>query len=720
MNNPGAHGRAERLPLSRWLWQSYLRAAVVPLLVIELSFIGVYWVSNQVTYQRNVETVSRLSNDALDQAAQREARAIAEKLNAVTDLTRVFARQTQRALATPVTPSAAEQARHAFGRDGTFYSISDDGGAASFFSGIVPVGPPQLETVWRSAQLDPLMKSIKESNPLVAQIYLNTRESYNRIYPYFDVLTQYPAKMDIPSFNFYYEADLAHNPQRKAVWTDAYVDPAGAGWMVSSIAPVYRADSDFLEGVVGIDVTIDTIVHQVLNLRLPWEGYALLISRDGTILALPPRGEQDFGLKELTSHSYAEAIRSDTFKPDDFNIGKRADLAALTRALAAGEQGRVPIMLHGERHLASWSRIDGPDWWLVMVAPESSILAEANTLREKLTTVGWLMVAGLFIFYLGFFFYLRARARAMSARVAAPLGDIERLITRIGAGDYTQSSPDYEVAELHTVGTQLVDMGRRLGEAYAAVVEAEAAMRKALDSERRLGDMQRQFINVVSHEFRTPLTIIDGVAQTFERRAARLTPEKIVERAQSLRRAVSRLVDVMDSALNFARLEENQIERSFAPVALRELVDEVVGAQASAYPEHGFTLEDGLDVTVHGDRGLLRVALSAVCENAARYSPIGSTVRIGAAARGERVLIYVEDNGEGIPVEELEHVFERFYRGSAGLRAHGTGLGLYLAHHFLQLLGGGIRISSELGHGTRVEIELPLEPAGRNVQREAA
>ncbi|RTL03351.1 MAG: ATPase, partial [Lysobacterales bacterium] len=328
---------ARRLPLARYLWQSYLRAAIIPLLVIELGFIGVYWVSSFITYERNAEALGAISREDLARTAQREADAIAEKLGAVGDLTRVFAAETARALRTPA-PAAAtdDDARHAYGADGVYYTTRE-GVSAGFYSGIVPVGPAERDKVRRTAAIDPLMQAIKAANPLVAQLYLNTHDSYNRIHPYFEVLTQYPAKMDIPSYNFYYEADAAHDPERRAVWTDAYVDPAGSGWMVSSIAPVYGgADGNFLEGVVGIDVTVDTIVRRVLNLQLPWQGYALLVGRDGTILALPPRGERDFGLKELTAHSYDEAIRADTFKPDDFNVHKRADLAVLGRALKAG------------------------------------------------------------------------------------------------------------------------------------------------------------------------------------------------------------------------------------------------------------------------------------------------------------------------------------------------------------------------------------------------
>ena len=143
--------------------------------------------------------------------------------------------------------------------------------------------------------------------------------------------------MNIPDFNFYYEADARHNPTRAVVWTDAYVDPAGKGWLVSAIAPAYRGD--FLEAVVGADVTIDRIVDDVLSQHIPWQGFLLLIGKSGTLLALPPQGEPLFKLRELTAHDYVDAIRADTFKPEEFNVYRRADLAEIGALLRTQPSG---------------------------------------------------------------------------------------------------------------------------------------------------------------------------------------------------------------------------------------------------------------------------------------------------------------------------------------------------------------------------------------------
>ena len=217
-----------RVTLQDWFWRALFRSAIIPLLLIELSFLGVYWISGRFSYEANTETVQEVSHSYLQDIADREADTISQTLRGVEHLTGMLAREAGRALSTPNSVSGDERSRYAFDKNGAFRTMRDNGTTASFYSGIIPIGQAQLEKVWRLQRLDPLMANIKETDSLVTQIYFNTFDSYNRIFPYFDTST-YPVHMDIPSYNFYYQADSAHNPRRVPVWTDAYIDPAGQG-----------------------------------------------------------------------------------------------------------------------------------------------------------------------------------------------------------------------------------------------------------------------------------------------------------------------------------------------------------------------------------------------------------------------------------------------------------------------------------------------------------
>lgn len=697
-------GQEQRpVPLDRWLWRSYLRSAIIPLLVIELSFLAIYWASGLIVHRENVAALSKVSRDYINDVARREALSISKSYADIAQTTNLFANQSKLALQGNYDPPASEKSRYAMSASGAFYTRSDNGTTASFYSGVRPIGPEEIRKVWKLSALDPLMIDITRNNPEIASVYFNSFDSYNRIYPYFKVLEQYPVKMDIPSYNFYYEADGKHNPSRKPAWTDAYIDPAGQGWMVSSIAPVWIGNR--LEGVVGIDITLNAIIDQLNGLDLPWGGYAVLVDRNGRILALPPAGEQDFGLKELTDHHYSEAIMADTLKPDAFNIMKRADTKPLAQAMAKADEGEVTLQFDGP-HKASFARIAGPDWRLVVIAPAKNIYSSANTLRNRLETVGYVMLAGLMLFYVIFFILLYRRAQAMSTRVAAPLGVITGLIERIGRGQFRQDFSGSQVEELDQLGRHLVHTGEQLGDAHDRIVEQERLVSRALLRQRQLYEEQARFVGVMSHELRTPLSVIDSGAQVIDRKADEIEPAELRKRVSKMRGAVQRISDLLKKLVASLSVEDDPAALAPRPAELDTLVN---GLARDIVPAARLRLTLSGQPAEVSDGPSLTVALRAIIDNAMRYAPEGTPIEVTVATQGGLAFLLVADQGPGIPPEELPLVGERFFRGTNATGMQGAGIGLYLARHTLETMGGNLAIESA-STGTRVTCTVPLTP----------
>jgi hypothetical protein len=384
-----------------------------------------------VTHQANVASLAEQARLELAGIARREAANIQEKLAAVESLAEVMRVETATALDTPYQPSPAMLASLAMSPTGAYHTTRDTGDAAVYYTGVVPIGSAEKAKAHQLLQLGRVLRAVKAANPVVMQPYVNTHDSLNIIYPYFDVLSQYTPKMDIPSYNFYYEADAKHNPARRVVWTDAYLDPAGQGWIVSAIGPVYRRDT--LEAVVGIDVTIDTIVRSVLSLDIPWEGYGALVSSKGMVIALSRKGEKEWGLTELTTHDYQTAILKDTLKPDDFNLFKRAALAPLGQPVGSAPAGVAQVQFAGAK-LVSWATVPSPGWKLVLIVPRDNVYSVVDQLRSRSTTIAWLMVGGLVLFYLVFFGLLYRRAQTESRKLTAPLQELNDVVRRIGEG----------------------------------------------------------------------------------------------------------------------------------------------------------------------------------------------------------------------------------------------------------------------------------------------
>lgn len=468
----------KNIPLVLWIWRSYFRTSLIPLLCVEVALILIYFISNAISNSANVEALRQLAENDAKQVSILEAKTISRQLESISQATTFLQIQTGQIMSAEKVLQMDDPTRFSYSKEGVFYTSKDNGGGAVFYSGVFPVGEAERQKAYRSAGLDPAYMGIKQSNALIVQVYYNTFDSLNRIYPFIDVISAYTPKMDIPTFNFYYEADAKHNPTRKVVWTDVYKDPAGQGWMTSAIAPVYKGEK--LEGVVGVDVTVNTIVAEVLDLKIPWQGYGLLVSRDGNIIAMPKVGTQDWGKKELVTKKIEGENIKDTLAPVDFNIYKSAAKGSSAQKLAEEirqhDSGVMTADL-GSKRLVSWAMIPETGWKLIITIPEDNIFSSVKLLSHRLDRFAWLMVFGLLVFYLIFFSVLYRQARKMSKSVSEPLEQIDAMVETVAAGKVLQEIPEFNVSELSRTAQGVKQMGLLLDHASNLRQQAEAELK---------------------------------------------------------------------------------------------------------------------------------------------------------------------------------------------------------------------------------------------------
>jgi len=703
-----------QLPLQQHVWRAFLRVALLPLLLVELALIAVYLAANWAATGENLAAVRSLADEELERTAAQLARNIDLELEGVARTTALFARQAGEALGRPYALPEAQQGAYQTSPEGVFHTARDPGGSALFYSSITKVGPAEREKAFRTAQLDPLMRDILATQPLVVQVYLNTHDSMNRIAPYFDVLSQYPSDMNIPTYNFYYEADAAHNPERRAVWTDAYVDPAGKGWMVSCIAPVYRDDA--LEGVAGLDLTTAKIVREILDLRLPWGGYGVLLGKDGTALALPPAGEADWGLRELTGHDYTTAIAQDTFKPDAFNLFKREDLAPLATAIQARPRGVAAVALAGPK-VAAWATVAQTGWTLVLLTPEDSIYAQASGLGARLFRIGAFMVLGLVLFYAVFLVLVARRARVVAGQISTPLLEIDRLVRRIGGGDFDVEPPPLPVAELAASADGVAAMGRRLGATTRSLVAAQREALAARDAALRASQLKSEFLATISHELRTPLNIIIGANELLRED---LRDEGLRDHAGAVDTAARDLLRIVEDLLDLSRIEAGQVQLGEAPFAPAGTIAAVIAANSQQARLRGLqlaaTVEAALPPAIVGDEARIRQVLTHLVGNALKFTRSGEVVvraALHSTPTGPHLRVEVQDTGIGIPEAARERIFQLFTQvdGSYARRHGGLGLGLSVCRRLVELMGGTIGYESTVDVGSTFWFELPLVAA---------
>jgi len=465
------------LGLRKWIWRAFVQSALIPLVLVEMVLIAVYLLSNNAIRDAQIEYLRQSAVEDLEASANQEARVVVEQLVQVRAQAETYRNLTTRALLDESTPALPKLA---LSDSGVRYTPVDDGGAAVFYANSTAAEQQDLQKVAKLSVLEPLMKEIERNNRLVDSVYFNSWDSLNHIYPWFLTPDQYPHDMVIPNYNFYYLADATHNPERKVVWTDVYVDPAGHGWMMSAIAPVYRGD--FLEGVVGVDITVGGILEQIGQLQVPWNGYAMLVGADLNILALPEPGEADFGLDELTEHSYDDAVRREIFKPEDFRLDRNPQTLALAKAIDARSSGVESVVLNGRTHLVAWSVIEPTGWRLLTVVDEADVFSRTNALASRYQQIGYLLIGGLVLFYLAFFAYMWTRARRLSQQLLAPIAGISQMMDQIGQGNWLPARVTSDIRELDQMAGHASLVGMQLENSEAQRLRTHERLELVLES----------------------------------------------------------------------------------------------------------------------------------------------------------------------------------------------------------------------------------------------
>ena len=222
-------------------------------------------------------------------------------------------------------------------------------------------------------------------------------------------------------------------------------------------------------------------------------------------------------------------------------------------------------------------------------------------------------------------------------------------------------------------------------------------------------ELRREFTANVSHELKTPLTSISGIAEIMQ--SGMVKPEDIQSFAGDIYQEAQRLIALVEDIIRLSRLDEGAESLEREPVNLLSVAQDVARRLDSAAQKAGVTLKVmGLSVEVRGIPSVLDEMVYNLCDNAIKYNHPGGTVNVTVAPADDgSAEVTVEDTGIGIPVEDQSRVFERFYRvdKSHSKEIGGTGLGLSIVKHGASLHGAQIHMDSQVGRGTSVQLLFP-------------
>jgi len=240
--------------------------------------------------------------------------------------------------------------------------------------------------------------------------------------------------------------------------------------------------------------------------------------------------------------------------------------------------------------------------------------------------------------------------------------------------------------------------------------QAETELRRTLAREKELGQLRSNFVSMVSHEFRTPLGIIQSSAEILDDYLDQLDPAERQLHLQSIHKNTRRMSLLMEEVLLIGSLDAGKMEFKPAPLDLpafvRKLVDEVLSATSRRCPIKLSINE--IPVEIQADERLLRHIFTNLLTNAVKYSDAGDPVRFEIRSAEAEIVFTIRDQGIGIPEADREWLFNAFHRGHNVNDRPGTGLGLVIVKRCVDLHGGQIKVESEVGQGTVMTVSLPI------------
>lgn len=691
--------------------KEYVRAALIPIIIIEIMLLLLYF---GINHYKNIKTRDTLLEEAkinLSEISKREAEKIDVQLAQVSNYARLLQRENQRFFSNPSVfnlPAAPPVLKVA--PNGTMYKVNNNGGGSIYYSDFIPFTEASYRKARETEAFDPLYKAVVDLDPNVVAVYINTWDNMNRYYPFIDSAFFYiEPGLDVSKFNFYYLADSVNNPSRGVVWTDAYLDPAGQGWLASCIVPVYHGD--FLEGVTGIDITIEMFIKNILQMQIPWEGSPMLVDEKGVVLAMPPRVEDILGLIELKTHDYAETVKQDTYKPDDYNLMKNEKIPESFREFMNSDKELMEINLNGKLFLVSKSKVKETGWHFLTLVDEDVLFAPALRLHRLGTTLGYFAILFLVLFYIPFFAFLIRKAENTSTKIISPLQYLLDATARVTRQITRSRLEPVGIEEIDTLSANFNRMTDELKVIYDKLESRiEEGIQEIREKDHMLIKQSRQaamgeMIGNIAHQWRQPLNSIAVSIQNLEDayRYGELNDEYLKDRIAKMMELIQYMSQTIDDFRYF--FKPNKEKQEFG---LQQVLNLAISFVQNTLDAKGIRCrrEFLADAELEGYPNDFTQVILNILNNAkealVERNVSNPYVYIRVTRDENIVTITIGDNAGGAPPEVLDRIFEPYFT----TKEMGTGLGLYMSKTIVEKNMEGQLTAANTDEGFEVTIRL--------------
>jgi len=467
--------------LKNIIYSKFISSALIPVFFIELALLLLYFGISSYLIDETSRTLLKEVSANTKEIIGKEVDKISQQLGEVSSLGLILQKEHQAFFRNvKAYPVEGEKPVFKFHENGLYYKINDNGGSSFAYSTRTKIDDRAKARAYHSEFLDKSFKSVYESSNLISQLYINTSDNMHRLYPAMtDVPDKFLSNFNVKDFNFYYEADINHNPLKKPVWTSAYLDPAGQGWITSCIVPVYNSDK--LEGVIGIDITLSALVSNVLELDIGNDSEAFIVDKRGVVLAMSDNSQEVLSLSELKEHVYSSTIKSTVEKPEDFKIINHPDLnirSVINRAFL-GNENELTLNISGKDYYVFHSIVPENNWHIFVLKDKDKLFKPIYELRDYSRLIGYYAIGVMLVFYMLFFLYLSAKSRKFAKSISEPLENLATQTKEIGKGAGEYNFKYSEIAEIVSLNDNFKEMSVKLNERTNEIISMEIARRES-------------------------------------------------------------------------------------------------------------------------------------------------------------------------------------------------------------------------------------------------
>lgn len=571
---------------------------------------------------------------------------------------------------------------------------------------------------------DPLLKRNVNT---VANYFLG-KEGFLRYYPKTDMLSMFPTDFDVREDIYFLPVTPENNPQRKQQWTPLYDDPAGQGLMISAIAPIY-VDDEFI-GVVGTDVTLKNLTEHYITDNRKNNSYAVLLDAQFKPIAIHDKAMVDIYGEKLSQEN--DIIYQSLLERD-------SDFKSMFNKIKSSNNGFERFEVQGKGMYISYIRLPKLDWLYANILTESELLSVTRTMDRQIDRITGKLVSDFALPTMVLFILSLFIISMIINGFVKPIIELSES-TKIIASGKTELEIDLEAKD--EVGELIKN--------FKWMQESINRQKKALeethqDTKDNLETTQRSLIQAekmaslgtmtagVAHEINNPTNFThaavymmrDEIAliKTFLIELAggdKAPPEilaafeqkfsKLVELTNTATEGTNRIKTIVDDLRTFTRLDSAQKQQ----VHIREIIESTINLVRTQHDTVKFDMSIAYNPKLSCFPAKLAQVLMNLTVNACQAiesqlledESLAGAVSITTAEEASKLKITVLDNGCGMDEVTKNKIFEPFFTTKDV--GKGTGLGMAISFGIIEEHGGYIEVDSEVGHGSRICLYLPV------------